>query len=263
MSKIERALRKAEEERRKRTPTPPLPERPAKDLLVTPAGLTENKLPGQSDSSEHFRKIAAKLKFCGENVGATDMIFASAVSGEGKTTNAINCAISLCQDFNMSVCLVDGDLRNPKISRYFSSDGERAALNDVLRNGVDIMAAVAPTEIRGLSIVPSEQAGKESIALLNSETLRKAVQELRRGFDFVLFDSPPVLPVADTAVLSKQVSGIVLIVESGVTRRRHIEQIIEQVDEKKILGFIMNFKNHRMPREYNYSKYYDHGAQAR
>jgi capsular exopolysaccharide synthesis family protein len=263
MSRIERALRKAEEERLRKLPEAPSQDDHKTNVLVTPEGLTET--PSEESKltqhSEHFRKIAAKLKFCGENIRATDVVFTSAVSGEGKTTNAINCAISLCQDFNLSVCLVDCDLRNPSISKYFRSNGTPGMV-EVLKGETDIGSAIQPSLVKGLSIVHSHKVGKHSLSLLNSDRLRRVVQDLRARFDFVLFDTPPILPVADTVVLSRHVSSVVLIVESGKTRRKHIEQILEQIDKDKVIGFIMNYKTHRMPEMYNYSKYYHYGSEG-
>jgi len=259
MSKIERALRKAEEEKRKRQTAGYSSDEKAEEVFATPTGITRPReaQPGM----EHFRKIAAKLKSWAESAGTSDVIIASAVSGEGKTTSAINCAISLCRDFNLSVCLVDGDLRKPQLSEYFHSNGSLTIV-DVLKGEADIDAVVQPTSVKGLSVTPSRRAGSLALPLLNTERLGRFVRELRSRFDFVIFDSSPILPVADTVALSKYVSGIVLVIESGKTRKRHIEQIFEQIDRDKVIGFIMNYKKHRMPETYNYSKYYDHGHEG-
>jgi len=256
MSKIERALRKAEEEKRTREAAGHSSDEKAEEALATPTGITRPReaQPGM----EHFRKIAAKLKSWAESAGTSDVIIASAVSGEGKTTSAINCAISLCRDFNLSVCLVDGDLRKPQLSEYFHSNGSLTIIN-VLKGEADIDAVVQPTSVKGLSVATSRRAGSLALPLLNTERLGRFVRELRSRFDFVIFDSPPILPVADTVALSKHVSGIVLVIESGKTRRRHLEQVFEQIDRDKVIGFIMNYKKHRMPETYNYTKYYDYG----
>lgn len=260
MSKIERALRKAEEEKRRKAPIASAPKEPPKDLLATEGGITEahEAQAGLACLSEYFRKISAKLKACCDSIGATDVVFASAGSGEGKTTNAVNCAISLCQDFNLSVCLVDCDLRNPRISDYFKSNGSSTIIEH-LKGEAEIDSVIGTTPIRGLSVVNSKRVGRLSLPLLNTDRLRKLVRELRSRFDFVIFDSSPILPVADAAVLSKHVSATVLVIESGRTRRKQIEQIFEQIDRDKVIGFIMNYKNCRMPETYNYARDYDYG----
>jgi capsular exopolysaccharide synthesis family protein len=261
MSKIERALRKAEEERRKKAPPPRSHGGQERDVLITAEGIAEPQetRPSLTHLSEHFRKIAARLKTCCENVGANDVLFTSAVSGEGKTTNAVNCALSLCQDFNLSVCLVDCDLRKPNISGYFPGN-ETVGITDVLKGQAEIGSAIQPTPINGLSIVYSRRIGRHALPLLSSDRLKKIVQDLRGRFDFVIFDAPPILPLADSAVLSKNVSALVLVIESGRTRRKHIEQIFDQIDCDKVIGFIMNYKKYKIPMTYNYSKYYDYGA---
>ena len=110
MSKIYRALRKAEEERRrKESPRPVTDERHA-DAGADAADEAAKIHTEPEPTAEHFRRIAAKLNSYYESVGPVSIVFTSAVSGEGKTTTAMNCAVSLCRDFNLSVCLVDGDL---------------------------------------------------------------------------------------------------------------------------------------------------------
>ncbi len=261
MSKIERALRKAEEERRKEGLREDTASQPSKGVFVLPNGVVETAeaLPEHAHIPEYYRKIAGRLKFFSEHVGVNDVIFTSAVSGEGKTTNAINCALSLCQDFHLSVCLADFDLRNPKLSDYFPSNGSLGVV-DILRGQAEVESVIQPTPLNGLSIVTSYGVGRQSLPLLNSARLGRLISELRARFDFVIFDSPPILPLADTVTLSKSVSAIVLIVEAGKTRRKQIGQVFEQIDREKVIGFIMNYKTHHVPETYNYSKYYDYGA---
>jgi len=225
---------------------------------VGEASKTDGPESDRKQSSEHFRKIAAKLKAYYESVGPTDIVFTSAVAGEGKTTSAVNCAISLCQDFGLSVCLVDLDLRNPQISRRFDLNGS-VGIVEALRGEAKVESAIIPTTIEGLSVVYASGVETHILPLLNSDRFRRFVAELRSRFDFVIFDSSPVLPVVDTVVLSKYVSAVVLVIESGKTRKKHIEQLFEQIERDKVIGFVMNFSKSRMPKTYNYSKYYNYG----
>lgn len=258
MSKIERALRKAEEEKRRKDTAESGIEKPNMDLNLAVGAVSDIVMAEKDEQhlSEHSRKIAAKLLFCCENSGTNDVVFVSAVSGEGKTTSAINCALSLCRDFNLSVCLVDCDLRNPKISSQFESNGT-ATIIEHLKGEAEIDSVIHPSPVRGLSIAYSRMTGGLALPLLNTARLEKLVQELRARFDFVIYDSAPILPVADTVVLSRAVSGIILIIEPGRTRRKDLEQVLEQIDREKIIGFIMNYKSRRMLDTYNYGDYYD------
>jgi len=260
MSKIERALRKAEEEKRKRQSIEDVQDTSKRGFADTLGGVvtTHGIQPGSPDLLEYFQKIATKLKSLCDSRGITDVVFASANSGEGKTTNAVNCAMSLCRDFNLSVCLVDCDLRNPNIYDYFTTNGEYTIIEH-LKGEAAIDSVIRPTSVPGLSIVSSRRAGMSSLPLLNTERFGRFVRELRTRFDFVIYDSSPIIPVADVVVLSKHVSGIVLVLAAGQTRRKFIEQSLEQIDKDKVIGFIMNFKKYGMPQTYNYSKYYNYG----
>jgi capsular exopolysaccharide synthesis family protein len=263
MSKIERALKKAEEERRKKAPPgspPPSENSEYRPIIPVQPGKPQDQ-PPVLELCESFRKIATRLKLNCELLGVNDVLFTSAVSREGKTTTAANCAMSLSQDFNLSVCLVDCDLRNPRLSEFFHSNGGPSIV-DVLKGQVEVHPAIQSTVVPNLSIMYSQRAGRSSLPLLNSEKLGNLVYELRSRFDFVIFDSPPVLPIADAVVLSKKVSAIVLVIEPGRTRRKHIEQILDQVDGNKVAGFIMNYKQYRVPQTYSYTEYYNYKAEA-
>lgn len=260
MSKIERALTKAErDQRRKIRPQSPSNGNESR-VLVLQEGMIEfqESCAEHAQIIEHFRRTAARIKSFCENIGARDVLFTSAVSGEGKTTTAINCAISLCQDFNLSVCLIDCDLRNPRISSLFSSNNCPGII-DLLRGESDIDNVVRSTPVKGLSLVTSHKAGGLSLPLLNTDRLSRFISDMRSRFDLVIYDSSPVLPVSDAIVLSKYISTLVLLIEPGRTRRKHIEQIFEQMDRKKFTGFIMNYKKVKAPESYGYSKYYDYG----
>jgi capsular exopolysaccharide synthesis family protein len=260
MSKIERALTKAERDQRKKI----RPRSPSngneKRVLVLQEGMTEfrESCAEHAQITEHFRRTAARLKSFCETAGARDILFTSAISGEGKTTTAINCAISLCQDFNLSVCLIDCDLRNPRISNLFSSNNQPGII-DLLKGEADIEQVVQSTPIKGLSLVTSHKAGRLSLPLLNTDRLSRFINDVRNRFDLVIYDSSPVLPVSDAIVLAKYISAVVLLIEPGRTRRKHVEQIFEQIDRTKFTGFIMNYKKAKPPENYGYSKYYDYG----
>jgi len=257
MSKIERALRKAEEERRQKAHAKPSIDEPAVAVPADIVAPEEASFGAEESTSEHFRKITAKLKSYYDSVGPVDILFTSAVSGEGKTTSAINCAVSLCRDFNLSVCLVDCDLHKPGISSYFESNGN-SGIADFLRGDAELASVLQTTSIENLSIIRSIGAVKESLPLLNSERFRRLVSDLRERFDFAIFDSSPILPLTDTIIISRHISAMVLIVESGRTRRKHVEQVLEQIDGTKVIGFIMNHNKAKIPSSYNYSKYYSY-----
>lgn len=261
MSKIERALRKAEEEKKRRAEKAFTTDRNGEAISSVEMAKLEGKQIRTPRCSEYFRKMSARLKTCSEQMGVTDIIFTSAVSDEGKTTAAVNCALSLCRDFNQSVCLIDCDLRNPSISDRLSLNGSMGIV-DLLNGTAEIDSVIKSTAVAGLSVITSRRTGISSLPLLSSERMSRVIRNLKSRFDFVLFDSPPVLPVADAAVLAKQVSAIVLVIESGRTRKKHVEQIFEQIDRNKVIGFVMNYKRHRMPETYNYSKYYDYGEKT-
>jgi non-specific protein-tyrosine kinase len=258
MSKIERALKKAEEERSGASGAI-VPDRRATGVAPAPRdaiGIRQEMFLAPQ-FSEWFRKIAARLKSCCDQSGARDVLFTSAIGGEGKTTTAVNCAISLAQDYNLTVCLVDCDLRRPSIGRYFESNGDPTIVNH-LKGEVGIDAIIRPTSIEGLSVITSHVAGRGSLSLLNTDRLSKLVHELKARFDFVVIDAPPVLPVADAGVLARSVSATLLVVECGRTRRKQLQQVMEQIDRDKIVGFVVNYKKFKSFEPNAYARYHEY-----
>jgi capsular exopolysaccharide synthesis family protein len=260
MSKIERALKKMEEERQGMAASA-LPNAGMKSVVLagdTVAGVRhEVILP--LFFSEWFRKIAVRLKYGCDQIGATDVLFTSASGGEGKTTSAFNCAISLCHDYNLSVCLVDVDLRRPGLSTYFDTNGE-LTLIDHLKGEAEMDSVICATSIQGLYVVQSPAVGRLSLSFLNTTRLARLITELKSRFDLVIFDSPPILPVADTAVLARNISAVAFVIECGKTRRRHVHQALEQIGSEKMVGFIVNNKKSRAPDPYARAVYYDYGS---
>jgi len=243
VSKIEKALRKAEGEGHGR------------DMLASDStveiGVTSSLDEALVDecmvvfhqptsvSAEYYKRLRTKIRFENELRSLKSLLITSAVSGEGKTTTALNLALALCQDDDTRVAIVDADLRHPAVHKMLGID-VRAGLSQVLSNGTPLDSAILRTAPNGLSVLPAGGALTTATEALGSNTMKDIINELKSRFDYVVVDGPPVLAVSDSILLGSIVDGVVLVVQADATDRKAVSQTIELLQKSTVIGFVLN-----------------------
>jgi polysaccharide biosynthesis transport protein len=181
------------------------------------------------------------------------ILITSSLPGEGKTTLASNLAIALTK--NATTCLVDADLRLPSISDMFMLN-PTVGLEHYLQGHASLDQIIIPSkEVTNLAIIPSTGPTDGAIQLLNGSLIGALIRRLRERFDFVILDSPPLLPYADGLALSTLVDGVVLIGRAGQTPRKAITrsmELLESVRSVPVLAVVLNAVNERF--SYRYSQ---------
>lgn len=258
MSRIEQALEKAALLRNKiqEVPTPRKVEAEPRPSAVQPsrpasapeeAVKIENPLvvtatDPHSPAAEEYRKLKSLLVQLtrGERFDNTLMV-TSSIGGEGKTITSLNMAITLAQEFDHTVLLVDADLRKPSVSQYLGIDPQ-VGLSDCLQKGLDVGAAILRTEIPGLSILPSGQPVRNPAELFSSQRMTDLVQELKKRYSdrYIIFDAPPVLPFAETRSLAGNVDGILFVVKEGAASEAEVKEGVHSLKNGKVLGIVYN-----------------------
>ncbi len=207
--------------------------------------------------SEAYRNIRTSILLSFSERPPRRIAITSPNPAEGKTTTAINTAIALSQTGAM-VVLVDADLRKPRIHRVFSEENG-VGLSNFLSGNADLDAIIKATEIPNLFYIPSGPIPPNPSELISSNRFKTMVQSLEERFDHIVFDSPPVLGFADTAVLSTAVDGMILVAVGGKTPRETLQRakdLLFQVNAK-ILGVVINRVNIERS-EYGYYYYRYH-----
>jgi succinoglycan biosynthesis transport protein ExoP len=224
------------------------------DQPKLPPELTVHEDP-LSGVAEAARSIRTNLMFMNPDHPYRKLLITSAGPSEGKTTVACSIAIALAQG-GQRVCIVDADLRRPRLHRIFDRVGDAGVTNVIVGDStVDDVAK--PTLIENLWSVPSGPVPPNPADLLHSERFKKFLSDLGERFDRVVIDSPPIVPVTDSAIISTLVDGTVFVVRAFRTSRRLTGQglrALQDVDSQ-LVGAVLNAVNLNR-REYNEYYYY-------
>ncbi|HEY6124160.1 MAG TPA: XrtA-associated tyrosine autokinase [Steroidobacteraceae bacterium] len=189
----------------------------------------------------------------------------SSLPGDGKTFTSLNLALSMAQEMDLSVLLVDSDVAKRHISRMLGVEGERG-LMDVLRDETaDIDAVVHGTDIPGLNVLPAGKPSENATELLASPRMEQVIKHLGSRADsrIVLFDSPPLLLTSESRALAASVGQIVLVVCAGVTPQRAVFDSLDILGEGKAVSVVLNQADEGRSAEYGYSYYGDTAPEER
>lgn len=190
--------------------------------------------------AEAFRVVRTNLQFV--DVSGHPRVFAisSSLPGEGKTTTAANLALTMAAQ-GSSVCVIEGDLRRAKLSEYMGMESG-VGLTSVLIGEAQLADVLQPLADTTTTLLAAGPVPPNPSELLGSPAMQTLLAELRSMFDYVIIDTPPLLPVTDAAVVSKLVDGMVLTVGAGIVRREHLTRSLEILDtvEARLLGILVN-----------------------
>lgn len=249
MSRIERALEEAVRLRQPLAgadaPRQPLPwdgdatqggtrftAHPSIVALGDPAGVV----------AEQYRKLKSMIiRLTKRDAFRNVLMVTSSLSSEGKSVTCVNLALMLAQEYNHTVLLVDADLRRPSLHQYLGIE-PGAGLADVLLGACDLSAAIVPTGMPKLSFLASGSAVRNPAELLSSQAMKDLLRELKQRYRdrYVLIDTPPALPFAETHAVSMLADGVVFVVKEGAASMNNIREALEIMAEAHLLGLVYN-----------------------
>ncbi|MCP1677137.1 receptor protein-tyrosine kinase [Natronocella acetinitrilica] len=166
----------------------------------------------------------------------------SAQPGEGKTFTSINLALSIAQDPDFSVTLVDGDVSRAHTSKIFGIRDEPGLLDLLADESLSASEVILPTTVDSLTVLPAGRAHSLSEELLSSARMERVVSALadRSTRHIILFDSPPLLVSAEAITLSANVGQILVVVKSAATPRHYVVAAVELLDPNKAVSLVLN-----------------------
>lgn len=206
-----------------------------------------------SPVSEQYRILRTNLHALDRTHPPKVFAVTSSIHGEGKTITSINCAITFARDTNRkSVLLVDADLRRGKLTKDLGLKAE-TGLSEILTDGVSVDQALLSFGVDNLHVLSSGARPQNPAELLGSQRMRDLMAEVKKQYDYVFFDCPPVIPITDAGVLGSQCDGVLMIIQAGRTQRGailHAQDLLRSA-RAKVLGFIMTHIEYHIP-EYIY-----------
>jgi len=230
-------------------------------LVPTPLEHTLQALTDpHSHPAEEYRKLKeALIKESGREGFNNVVLVTSANPKEGKSVTALNLAISLAQEFDYTVLLVDADLRAPKSHTYLGIE-PKVGLSDCLQGKADCSEALIRLAIGRLVLLPAGKALPNPAELLSSNKMRQLIQELKHRYPdrFILIDSPPVNMFAETRALAVMADATILVVREGESSREDISDALIALDHR-VMGVVYNGAR-ELP--FRKSSHYDHYAYA-
>lgn len=234
----------------------------AHDRSVHEAPLLTSLSP-QHPRAEALRILRTNLQFVDVDHDRTVVAVTSAVEAEGKTTTACNLAIALAQS-GLRVALVEGDLRRPQLAESFGLEST-VGLTTVLVGRVDLDEALQETEVPGLDVLASGARPPNPAEIVQTGAMERLVADLRQRYDVVLIDAPPLLPVADAAILSLLADGALLVVRHGRTGHDQVRAAVDRLDTvgAKLFGSVLSMTPRRAAGRYGYGYEYDQKSSRR
>ena len=198
---------------------------------------------GRTTVAEDFRIIKRPLlQDVRYTMRGNLIVITSALPGEGKTYCAVNLAMSIAMEKDVTVLLVDADVARPSILKVLGLEAG-AGLMDVLLNGsMDLSDVILKTNVPSLSILPPGRANRHATELLASRNMSRLLEEIasRYADRIVIFDSPPLLPTTEASVLVSQMGQVVMVVEAEKTTQNAVREALRRLEPQRRVNLIYN-----------------------
>ncbi|HEY0099296.1 MAG TPA: CpsD/CapB family tyrosine-protein kinase [Pyrinomonadaceae bacterium] len=193
----------------------------------------------RSPHAEQYRALRTRILHAGERRRVQAIVVSSAGVMEGKTVTALNLAWLLAQTDGVRALLIDGDLRNPCAADYLGIDAP-AGLSEVLAGEATLADTIIRLEPAGLHLLPGGTVRDNVAEILSGPKFSTLLGELRRMFDYIIIDAPPLGIFTDATVLIGRADGALMVVRSGKTRYAALDRVLEPLPRERLLGIILN-----------------------
>ncbi len=209
----------------------------------------------RSSHAERYRSLRTRVLHAGERRKMQTFVITSAGVMEGKTLTAINLSWLLAQTDGVKALLIDGDLRNPSAADYLGLDAP-TGLSEVLAGEAKLEEAIIKLEPAGLHILPGGSARDDVAEILSGPRFLALLKEVRRMFDYVIIDAPPLGIFTDATVLINRADAALIVARAGKTRYAALERLLEPLPRERLLGVILNGSDEKMNEQnYYYRRY--------
>lgn len=204
---------------------------------------------GDTPATEAFRLLSVRLRHLRRDRKLKKLLITSTIPQEGKSVVSANVACALTLGTRQRTLLLEGDVRRPTLSKVFGLKAH-PGICEYLQGERTIAASIYRLEPAGIWFLPAGVAPANPLELLESARLPALMEQLTTWFDWVIVDSPPVLPLADTSVWTRLADGILLVTRQGTTQKRHLKRGLEALESKKVIGAVLNSSQNASDNKY-------------
>jgi capsular exopolysaccharide synthesis family protein len=207
-----------------------------------------------SVAAEQFRVLGLKLRQLRERRKLKRIVVTGTAPQEGKSLVAANLALNQARSKVLKTVLVDGDLRRPALAERFGLERSLPGLSECLAGERQLLDSVCKIADSGLWFLPAGRPPENPLELMQAGRLTELLNQLGTFFDWIIIDTPPVTPVADTSLWMMQADGVLMVIREGVTEKRVVEKAIKSFEKSTLLGVVVNSCTSTEHKDY-YSRY--------
>lgn len=231
-------------------------EKEFKDVLGSPVPGTEKSMIPERPSRlpvntamEKYQQVKVKLINRFPDAPVKTILVTSTAHGGGSTTTAVGFATALARDCKLRVLLIDVNLRSPSLHQIFDIDHDQGLFNLLTRQDKDKPAVFKKTDHGDLYVIPSGGTHSGPLTLFESIRFDNFLKGVREKFSYVILDAPPVNGCSESRILGPKVDGVILVVESGKTRRQVAVRAKQELEDAgaNVLGVVLNNRKHYIP----------------
>jgi capsular exopolysaccharide synthesis family protein len=189
--------------------------------------------------AEKLRLLALRLKNQREKRKLKKVLITSTMPSEGKSLMAANLAVTLARSKHLKTLLIECDLRRPTLAQVLLGR-PIPGLSEHLQGSLPLSQVIFETEPSGFFFLPAGFPPVNPLELMQSPKFQTLLEQMNSTFDWILIDSPPVLPLADTSLLMRMSDGVVMVAREGVTEKKPLQKAVEAIDPSLLLGIVLN-----------------------
>lgn len=193
----------------------------------------------ENPAGEAFHLLGVRLRHLRRQRTLKKVLITSTIPQEGKSMVAANLASTLALRTQQKVLLLEGDVRRPSQSKVFGIES-KPGICEWLQGARSLAKSIYYLEGAGIWILPAGVASGNSLELLQSGRLTGMMEQLVSWFDWIVIDSPPVLPLADTSIWTNLADGVLLVARQGITQKKQLKRGLEALGTQKLLGALLN-----------------------
>ena len=205
-------------------------------------------------AAEKFRVLGLKLRNLRDQRKLKRIVVTGTAPEEGKSLIAANLALNQSRSKILKTLLIDGDLRRPRVAARLGCDNDLPGLSECLRGECELTEVVYKLKGTRLWFLPAGRAPENPLELMQGGRLPELLDQLGKFFDWMIVDTPPVVPIADTTYWMKLADGVLMVIREGFSERKTVERALHAFDRSNLLGVVVNSCSRNEHNDY-YSRY--------